>query len=410
VVSGAISVKPTRKSGGALYDQSSVPEDLVGEPLIHPLMLLALFSTGSGDDRVYPLHKTDFLPETPDRKVWVGGELGLNPEQSTMAWIGRSDQMSKRWPVLLVEANQSKLLTENTLEDWDYWSTESALSRIVGQYLEQMPWAPTMLFVHNICWRDPAYIKVHTKARSEVRRERHGWVPYGEAIAMQFDRAGRTPGLIVRPSELRWRAPSGINPRQIGFVKRKTSSLIVERGEIVSQAYRERLAVGRPRTNECRVYHAAGLPIGADGLCYNFSTERKAGAVLTPFSPGRNGTKSQGAAAILDVQLVKFWRITPTRSQPGPLDVDYEELVLAFERKSGQLVYLGVARGPLLNTIARAEDQDWGLWLRDNKRQAEVAMGRYDSMLNVSPHRNSALQRPADNGLDGMLGGASDDV
>lgn len=121
-----------------------------------------------------------------------------------------------------------------------------------------------------------------------------------------------------------------------------------------------------------------------------------------------------GSAAVFDVQLVKFWRLVSTREDPGPLDVDNEEVVLAFERKAGRLVYISTASGPLVTeTGPYAPDRpshDWENWLLDHEPQARDAMRLLDQHGHPIPKpSNDTAPPPKGLRFDGLLGGSSDE-
>jgi len=283
--------------------------------------------------------------------------------------------MASRWPDLLSAANEASIVTPYIMEGengWAYGSTDSELTAIVERFYHRAPESPAMMFTHQMCWRDEPYVKAHMDGRLRFTRTDHESFPFGEHFAMRFDAQGRLPGLPLCPQFLRWHVPSGISLRQMGFVKRSVTTLVLRNGCPVSVGYSERLAVGRSRTAECRLWHRAGMPIACQGLAHSLVYDRSVPSRLSRYEPSESST---ARPSILDVQTVKFTRFVPTSHHSRPFDFEKEELLFSFEREQGGLIALGVERASIINAI-ECPGQDWAVWLSENPQLAEVGHRR----------------------------------
>lgn len=345
---------------------------------LSPLLLVALFDEQYGDQAVHPLDDNGFVPETPNKELWIGHHLNLNPERSTAAWIGRSDRIASLWPYMLQIASAGGLLTDTVVEDWDYKSPRQPLTKLVNEFLIPQIAAPAMLIVHQVCWRNEPYERLHTSATMEpAQKTRYRWYAYGESVRLR--RLSNDPNAILLSPHmvLRWHAPSGLSERQLGFVKRTTFTDIVRDGRTVGHNFSERLAIGKPNTSDCRFWHRAKIPVACAGLAYGLTLAPGDSLMLEPFDHESFVLKPFLRPAILDVQLIKFARLVPRCDPPDPFDVERQELILAFERLAGRLVYVSLSSYTLSDTYGDLTHSDWGKWLVSRPQLLSRAMDSF---------------------------------
>jgi hypothetical protein len=303
------------------------------DPLATPGRTFARFSGGDGDTDLQLAHRSDYLPETPDPAAWVGGSFGRDPTRSTREYVGRNDVLARDWPLMVREASEapSSLLNPLTASSLVGGATPSVTRLIRSFLLGNGRYCPAIAYFHNICWQSSPYLQVHHAGTRElINPLRRKYLKFGSGtvVSLGFEEEHR---VAVRPHELPWAPVFGIDPARVGFCVERLHHTRMLPGGKPCAAIMSKFFVANA-SKEFHPFRTAGVVPAAVDIAYALSVS--AGSSVLPYVPGT----SKGPCHVLDVQLIKLWRLN--RSLHVANFVWYDNLTLAFRRDTGLLVYL----------------------------------------------------------------------
>jgi hypothetical protein len=239
------------------------------------------------------------------------------------------------------------------------------ITRSLKAFFGQAEDSPCLLWSHTVCWRDKAISQLFRNQIILNAEPELVPLPQQSNAKLYFEYPRR---VSIDTSKIQWLKPR-YGGAEFDLGKLVETRLAFRNGQLVASGHREALGAYIDSDYDGPWLRRSLFP-GLKGRVHSLFRDDSGELTILPTrteNAGSDISRLVHAQAILDVQILKAWRLRERSLQPGIRDTMVDEVAFAMDR-TGEMAYIATAWDMLETHVADDGEESWlADWLFDNR-------------------------------------------